>query len=465
MKFWFDGRLFRPFDSQYFSFFRQSTASAILKSVGINGNVVDILQIRDVCELQDCASPVRKKQKSNDYDNSARLCAAAQPSSEPPKINHGLSDEELVRIHKLKRVDLMDEIEDLGGEYHKSWSKGSLVEALLKTYAMFNFPPTGKNDFSIIPSTKVKAESSLEKDFPAIKSTVKKAAVALQKQKVISDFEMVSRAPSSTAITSTAGENVQNHMQSEVARPIADAQRSMNGKNDINGSKKSNSSSSANENEIATSSDIDVFMSTSLVAEPPTNAAASNVDGASNMDVDETSTSKALLSSAIAETFDDDIFEFDNVSQSQQGEVKQHIAAKYFTPALSQIPGSDVKPPRKSPSVPVGIVDSAKKQLLSSQKKVHTMKSQHLAHSMVAQKLDLEQKAGNFNVAASLSNRTMLMPTFDNSKGPLSANSGFSDKVKASTEARNERIAQVKALVRSMISHALHFGHLHLSHI
>jgi hypothetical protein len=424
-------------------FFRQITAAAILKSVGISGNVIEILQINDACKLEDCASPVRKKQKSNDYDKFAtRLHAAAQSSNESPKINHGLSDEELERIHKLKRVQLMEEIEEMGGEYHKNWSKGSLVEALLITYAMFNVPPTQMNGCSIVPSTEIKAESATEKNVQAVKSTVKKAVVVMKKQDVISDFEMVFNAPSSAAVTSTAGKIVKKHKKPEVARSIADAYINTNGKNDTTGSKKLNSLSSVEGKGTmkSTFGGIDDCIRVSLIVEPPKNISPSIVQGVSNMEVDESSTTNAVLPWASAESFDDDIIESakENISQTQPGQFKQNVAAKYFTPSLSQIPRSDLKPPRTSPSVPVGIVDSAKKQLLSSQKKAQTLKSQHLAHSIVAQKLDLEQK-----LETSLSNRSMVMPA-----APLTANSGFSEKVKASTEARNERIAQVKALVR-----------------
>ena len=120
----------------------------------------------DIYGSEECAviSPVKKKQKSNDYTSTSNVAAKHINKNHkillPPKVTtisqqaqhpinkkyvhvaHGLSVGELLRIEALKKNDLISEIKAMDGEYHKSWTKPVLVETLLRTYATFHQPET-----------------------------------------------------------------------------------------------------------------------------------------------------------------------------------------------------------------------------------------------------------------------------------------------------------------------------------
>lgn len=86
------------------------------------GLPLDTLDLEEHGNLDDCNSPVKKKHKS----------ASPKPSA------HGLSEEELKRIDKLKKNELIAELDDLGGDYNKIWKKELLRDALLEAYAAHN---------------------------------------------------------------------------------------------------------------------------------------------------------------------------------------------------------------------------------------------------------------------------------------------------------------------------------------
>ena len=115
-------------------------------------------------------SPVKKKQKSNDYNSAHNrghnATGKTNTSHKHPKvlllppnatqsqsiqhpiikkyehIAHGLSVSDLFRIESLKKNELIEAIDDIDGEYHKSWTKPILVDALLRAHAALYQPET-----------------------------------------------------------------------------------------------------------------------------------------------------------------------------------------------------------------------------------------------------------------------------------------------------------------------------------
>jgi hypothetical protein len=61
--------------------------------------------------------------------------AAASTTETGALINHGLSDDALTKLKKLKRVELMVELDAFGWPYKSKMNKGDLLNALLLAYA------------------------------------------------------------------------------------------------------------------------------------------------------------------------------------------------------------------------------------------------------------------------------------------------------------------------------------------
>lgn len=87
---------------------------------------------------EDCKSPLKKKLKSNTAAT-IDLTTSASPSSN--HHYHGLSESEIDRIKGLKKFDLIAELDAVGGEYKKHWTKPVLIDAYLDTLADQKFPP------------------------------------------------------------------------------------------------------------------------------------------------------------------------------------------------------------------------------------------------------------------------------------------------------------------------------------
>ena len=346
-------------------------------------------------------SPVKKKQKSNDCTSSSdSSCVVAWGSSKnivsnkshkvllPPKatisqppqhpviqkyasIPHGLSLADLLRIDSLKKTELISELDTLDGEYHKSWTKPVLVDTLLRTYASMHQPETAIDE--LVAKANNKIDHEIDDDVMKIDAPMGCAA-STNKNAHSTNLDIA-------RVKST---DESNKRQLEKQTVMLNAKNVLTDENDC-GSDDSMSVSS-----IPAQHSENKETNLPVVQHPQIFDEDIGVGGIAKV-VGDMQQLHQVLSSDSDETVYLSAREKWTQSQSQHGHqnatsitntlvlTKQHhhsnknvTKSAYETSSSLMHFDKQKQPPRKSPTtVPAGIVDSAKKLLLSSQKTKH----------------------------------------------------------------------------------------------
>lgn len=495
---------------QWLTAFKYTSSEVDEIIASFNLSDVDVKSKDDDTGGDGCAvfSPVRKKQKSNDYTTTIAVVNQNKTNKNhkillPPNVAisqqqqsilkkyghvaHGLSIEELERIESLKKNDLISEIKAMGGQYHKSWTKPILLETLLRAYATFHQPTTQFESHPVLASSE---KSELHED----------------------DGDVVMASTTSSLANDSGMANV------DVARTKSADNINIKCQSDTivhTGSQQNQHSDSKEANIIAVDGDgnTDDRMSVSSIPAQLSNVQILNHP--INVDEDDGDDNNAIndgvkqLIKIVPINDSDEMVPVcesarEKCAQLQSEQVQQQSSCTLTLKKHNIVSNVDTKtsfmvatkPPQKirvSPTtVPPGIVDSAKKSLLmSSQKKKEPYLSSNIqqqpligrllyndarwttpavdsGHQVEHQKIDVKYPSTtavfdvesiSSNASSSTSNinpwtnRILSTPAY-NSNGTLL---GMSQKVQASKEARHAQVARMKEKV-SILSLLRIFG-------
>lgn len=521
----------------------QSIAHTMIVSSNLPPDAWDVILAESQGNFADCQSPVKKKLKSNSPVVVAlpRATVAAAASLPPPPplpdayLHHGLSNRELGRIRGLKKNDLIAELDSMGGDYLKSWTKAHLVDALLEAYAAHNCPLAetqvattkydeflGNNDVEMMQDVSVSETENKKKPNeaqPSSKGSSKHSAVSRPKHHHITKSNdgsfrkaqplrqqgMVKRAIAAKEKQATAAKCVVARGATAAAQPkdiVDDGNDCMSITSLADETDKPDAPSAVVAVELAKAAkekpvakgvvargavaaaepkriigDDKRMSSISLAATDKLEALSIVVDDddddatkphvvendrdSTAMEIDEP---VAAQTSAAVDAPDDEYDESEDEefftapqsgSQGSQLFSQKPVAVQKYVSKLTPIKGSAVKPPRSSPSaVPRGFVHSITKQLQASQTK------QPPPQPVMFPSLHGRDGYGNerephltdeleYAKKQMANNRLLLTPAF--SGNLLSgAKPGGSEVLKAFSEARMKRAAEIKAAVRLM---------------
>jgi hypothetical protein len=286
------------------------------------------------CAIDDCLSPLKKKQKSNDHV--AAILSVANKATLPKVVNHGLSKKEFERLQGLKKHQIIQELDRIEGEYHKSWNKGALFDAMLNTYASRHVPET--------QATGINEE--------LVTLAITETTNNIHSKIDVTQISVDAKETTNQASNSDDFDEPQQHTTSvidyAVASTLDSSKQSFTSKN----------SNAGNSVECGTTSSVVKHFSKAATLVVPT---------ATNMEVDESSDKGQEV---IVDTQNDFMAE----QSGNYFSAKQEFSQTQSNPIIrNRVMNSSpaVKPTRTSPTiVPNGIVDSAKKLLLSSNKKL-----------------------------------------------------------------------------------------------
>jgi hypothetical protein len=472
-------------------------------------------------------SPVKKKQKSNDYtasssgnsdsrvvgggtSTSAMVTNKSQKMLLPPKVDiapkvqhpivkkyahiqHGLSVAELLHIESLKKAELIAELEVLDGEYHKSWNKSLLVDTLLRTHASRyqpetaqtgiypdSSPPTGKQSGVANQTIQINDEvmiidAPIDMKGASVKQNVEYAKVDTAREKSADDNK--------DSQHGTMKNDQQKSDGMDYNECCSDDQMSLTSLLALHSEKVESNLPVVKKTHIIDQGAANSSTKAQTVidsAQPQIEQAPSNdsedavyVSAVEQMTQSQSQNELQKSPTTLAMTTQND-----KVSSSVAATKATYEPLSVLSSSSSQF-NQQKQPPRKSPTtVPVGIVDSAKKLLMSGQKKQYHFNNQKLKEPIGRVLYPDAQSTSTVTNAALLamatpgiappvpsaaepektvmklpstifpgdltsSNRILSTPAYSSNGTTM----GMSQKIQASKEARQAQVARMKEKV------------------